>query len=330
MSAPFFSVVLPVYNGGKVFERCLAALGRSEFRDYELLVVDDGSRDGSGAAAKRHGARLLETGGPWGPARARNLGAREAAGDYLFFVDADCEVGPETLGRAAEALDRDPELTGLFGSYDDAPSDPALLSQYKNLQHHWVHQTGREEASSFWAGCGAIRRTVFLELGGFDADRYARPSIEDIELGYRLTAAGHRIRLDKSVQVKHHKSWRLGNLLKTDILDRGIPWTILMLGRQRIDNDLNVGTAGRASGLAAWVLVLSLIGGLFDARSFLVAAACILVLLVANRDFYGFLLEKRGFWFTIRAVPVHWLYYLYSVLAFAVGFVRHLGRRASG
>lgn len=326
MSRPFFSVVMPVHNGGAVFERCLEALGASTFADYELLVVDDGSTDGSPQAAERHGARLLRTGGRWGPGRARNLGAHEAVGEYLLFLDADCEVERETLEHAARALAADPGLTALFGSYDDSPAAPAVLSQYKNLQHHWVHQNAREDASTFWAGCGAVRRDAFLAAGGFDADRYGRPSIEDIELGYRLRAAGHRIRVDRSVRVKHHKRWRFWNLVRTDVFDRGIPWTRLMLERGTIDNDLNVDAGGRLSGMAAWLLVVSLVAAIVEPWSLAVSGLCVAALLWANRRFYGFLVRRRGAWFALRAIPLHWLYYLYSVAAFGLGVLAHLAR----
>lgn len=80
----------------------------------------------------------------------------------------------------------DTQVDALIGSYDDDPKSPDFISQYRNLMHCSVHQTGRSEASTFWSGCGAIRREVFLESGGFD-ETYVRPAIEDIELGYRLT-----------------------------------------------------------------------------------------------------------------------------------------------
>lgn len=329
MSEPLFSVVVPVYQGGEVFEHCLAALRRSSFESFELIVVDDGSTDGSIEVARRAGARVLETEGRSGPGRARNLGAGAAAGRYLLFLDADCEVAPETLARLAAAFEADPGLAAAFGSYDDRPAASSFLSQYKNLQHHWVHQQGRAAASTFWAGCGAVRRRIFLELGGFDVERYHRPSIEDIELGSRLRAAGHRIRLVKDVQVKHHKRWSLAGLLATDIFARAVPWTRLMLERGELADDLNVGAAGRLSGLAAWALVAALLASLVDPRALVVAAVAVGVLLVANRAFYRFLLAERGVWFTLRAVPVHWLYYLYSVAAFGLGVVRHVMGRLS-
>src|SRR5690606_24878254 len=112
-----------------------------------------------------------------------------------------------------------------------------------NLAHRHTHQLAKTEAGTFWSGCGAVRREVFFEFGGFDK-AFGRPCIEDIEFGMRLRAGGHRILLDKELQVEHLKRWRLWKLIKTDIFDRGIPWTRVLLSAA--DNgfkfdDLNIG-----------------------------------------------------------------------------------------
>lgn len=119
---------------------------------------------------------------------------------------------------------RELDLAALIGSYDDAPGATNFLSQYRNLLHHYVHQTGNEEASTFWGACGAVRREVFLAMGGFD-ESYRQASIEDIELGYRLKRAGLKILLCKALQVKHLKRWEAGSLLKADFCYRALPWT---------------------------------------------------------------------------------------------------------
>jgi GT2 family glycosyltransferase len=131
---------------------------------------------------------------------ARNLGAKVAQGEYLCFIDADCEVHRETLSNIVTTFQEHPDIDALFGSYDDEPKATNFIAQYKNLFHHYVHQNGQEDASTFWAGCGAIKRSLFLELGGFDVNRYRRPSIEDIELGYRIKQTGSKIYLAKNVQ----------------------------------------------------------------------------------------------------------------------------------
>ena len=201
---PSLSVVVPVRNGGTDFECCLRRLRDSSWTDFELIVVDDGSTDDSGRTGSPDGsdrgaARSAPRPGrrpqPRGPAR---LGA------LIFFLDADVAVYPGTLARGMTRFLADPSLTALFGSYDDRPPAPGVVSQFRNLLHHYVHQQGdfqddTRPAHTFWTGCGMIRREVFLDFGGFDPRLYPRPAIEDIELGYRLTRAGHRIVLARDV-----------------------------------------------------------------------------------------------------------------------------------
>ena len=241
------TMITPVYNGGAGFQRCLAAVQAAGVAPDEWLVVDDGSTDVSARWAQAAGAEVLTTASPAsGPAVARNLAAQHATGDLLFFCDADIEIRPDTLAHIRRTFAADRGLTALFGSYDDQPGDPDFISQYKNLFHHYVHQRADADASTFWGGCGVIRREVFLQLGGF-SPRYTLPSIEDIELGYLLKRHGYRICLDNTLQVKHLKRWTFTSLLHSDILARGIPWTELIWRERAFLNDLNLQTHNRVS-----------------------------------------------------------------------------------
>ena len=107
-----------------------------------------GSTDGSAEVAREFGVTVLSTEGRQGPAKARNLGARQARGEILFFLDADVCARPSTLQRVQSSFEEDPALDALIGSYDDAPSSPDFISQYKNLMHCFVHQSGRRSAST--------------------------------------------------------------------------------------------------------------------------------------------------------------------------------------
>jgi glycosyltransferase involved in cell wall biosynthesis len=321
--SPFLSIIIPVYNGGDQFRRCLAAIHQSTFSDWELVVVDDGSGDGSGALARQFGARLYSTSSQLGPAAARNIGAKIAKGEHLFFIDADCEVHSDTLANIAQVFRADPALEALFGSYDDAPGAPNFIAQYKNLFHHYVHQNGNEAAATFWTGCGAVKRTRFLALGGFDLQRYRRPSIEDIDLGYRLRQMGGRICLVKHVQVKHLKAWTLFTLLKSDIVDRGIPWTRLILRDRVFTRDLNLQTHNRVSVVAIYGLLLTLVISLWQPQGLFIGLGLVALLLWLNIDLYRFFYHKRGFLFALRVIPMHWLYYFYNAISFGCGLLLH-------
>lgn len=314
---PEISVIIPVHKGGTKFRLCLQSVQKAITLPAEIIVVADGETDGSWRMAEELGIQVMRLPVSGGPARARNAGARIAKGDILFFVDADVTIPLDALNQIHCSFQGDSGLAAAFGSYDDAPSETNFLSQYKNLLHHYVHQTASEHASTFWGACGAIRREVFWALDGFD-ETYRHPSIEDIELGYRVKKAGHRIHLLKTLQIKHLKRWGLISLLKADLFYRAFPWSRLILKERPMINDLNLKMSHRLSGILIWVGVLSAATAFYTSWA-LVALPCVMItLLWLNWDLYRYLISKRGLLFTLRAVPCHWFYYLYSTAAFGL------------
>ncbi|HKZ80632.1 MAG TPA: glycosyltransferase family 2 protein [Pyrinomonadaceae bacterium] len=318
-----FTVVVPVYNSTDDLRHCLAALAGSEFRDFEVVVVDDGSTEDVKSLVDGHGFSYLRIAGPGGPARARNRGVALARGRYVVFVDADVCVHRDALSHFAEAFAADPTIDAVIGSYDDAPAKQNFLSQYKNLFHHYVHQQSSGEVITFWSGCGAIRRELFLACGGFDEERYRRPAIEDIELGTWLSAAGHKIILNPQIKGQHLKRWTVWNLVKTDIFDRGIPWTRLMLRAGSMANTLNVKPIQRISVILTCVTLLTLLVSVWWPKALLGVVPLFLAVTLLNLDFYRFFFKRAGFWFTLRVVPLHWLYFSYCALSFVWGALLH-------
>ncbi len=327
---PFISVIVPVFNGGKFLYQCLDAIVASSCQSFELIVVDDGSTDDSAEVSRRKGARVLHTPRRQsGPAAARNHGAQQARGDVLFFVDADVVVRRETMSRVAAHFQDNPNLAALFGSYDDEPAEENFLSQYKNLQHHFVHQQSSSDAVTFWAGCGAIRRDVFTSVGGYDDRHYPKPSVEDIELGYRMRSAGHRILLDKELQVKHLKQWKLGSMLRADILYRAVPWSQLILKRQGMVNDLNLKTSDRISAGLTGLSLVALLFSLYKPQFLILVLFLLTTIFILNRKLYGFFFQKRGLVFTALTFFMQLLYYFYSGVAFVLCWCWYIfsGRR---
>jgi glycosyltransferase involved in cell wall biosynthesis len=316
------SIVVPVKNGGKAFVKCLLSLVEASPTPGEIIVVVDGGEDNSWLEAQKLGLKVIRELVSGGPARARNRGAREASGDILLFIDADVAVPSDLIGKVAEIFGREPNLAAIIGSYDDEPDAPNFFSKYKNLFHHFTHQQANSQASSFWGACGAIRRQSFLAAGGFD-EGYRNPSIEDIELGYRLTAAGYQIKLVKSLRVKHLKCWGWVALLRSDFFLRALPWTELILREGRFIRDLNLRISSRISVLTSYGILVALLGSVVWPWLFLIAVGLQLVLLSLNASLILFFHNKGGWWFAVRAFTWHCCYFLYSGLAFAIGTVKH-------
>ncbi len=334
---PRLSIIVPAYNNPPDLAECLAALRAQAPADAELMVVDDASTDETPAVAVAGGARLLRLRENSGPGAARNHGAAQATGEVLLFVDADVVVARGAVELVLRAFASDPGLAALFGSYDDDPRASSLVSRYRNLLHHFVHQEGNTQAATFWAGLGAVRRALFLAVGGFDAARFPRPSIEDIELGYRLRRAGHRIRLDRTIQGTHLKRWGLWSMLRTDVTCRALPWSRLIIETRHAPEDLNLRASQRVSCLLSGVAVATAMGAPWWRPLLGVGALALLGVAAINRRFYALLWRRGGARLAGLGFALHVLYFLYSAATFAfvllesrVRGARDGGRLASG
>ena len=317
--SPTVSVVIPVYNGADTLRHCLEAVLASDGPCYECIVVNDGSTDCSReiVAQFQDRVRLLDLAeGPRGPAYARNRGAELARGEILFFVDADVVLACGALRRVAATFSEQLGLAAVFGSYDASPAAAGLISQYRNLLHHFVHQNGNPDASTFWAGCGAIRQKVFEKVGGFDENRFPRASIEDVELGYRLRALGFSVLLDKDLQGTHLKCWNLFSLIRTDITGRAMPWSRLILETKKLPNDLNLKWGQRVSFALVALSCLLLLLAPLQPQWLAGSMAALLSVVVLNRSLYAFFFRQRGAVFAAGCIPLHLLYYFYSGLTY--------------
>jgi GT2 family glycosyltransferase len=315
--AATISLVMPVYNGERVLRQSLEPL-MAMCRSGELaevIVVDDGSIDGSAALAAECGARVVASGGRLGPGGARNVAASIAIGEILWFVDADVVVRPDAA-RALSAVFGATDAAAVFGSYDDRPPERNFLSQYKNLVHRFYHQRDPGDAETFWAGCGAIRKDVFIEAGGFDARRYPYPSIEDIELGTRLRNRGFRIVLAPEVQGTHLKVWRFRNLLHTDIVRRALPWSRLIQSEGGVPDTLNVGVGERVNAALAAGLVVSVALAAAGVAPLWLPIPVLIAVAAGNARLFAFFRAARGAIFAVAGVAFHQLYYLYSSAAY--------------
>lgn len=322
--APALSVVVPVHNGAGFLLQSLGALHASDLERsaWELIVVDDGSTDRSGDIARALADQVVTVPPPGrGRAGARNLGAEAARGSVLVFVDADVCVHEDALRRVREALGGETDLCAVFGAYDCSPAAPGLVSQYRNLLHRYVHERDAGASVTFWTGLGAVRRAAFEAAGGFDE----QVRLEDVELGYRLSAVGCRIELDPRIQGTHLKRWSLAEIIRTDVSERGVPWMRLLLARRhrntprtlnvRLRERVLTGLMGFASLAATAALLTS------DPRWTIAAGAALVGVTLGDLHFLSWLGRQRGGAFALRVIPLRGLYYLLNVLSVVLAVV---------
>jgi hypothetical protein len=156
----------------------------------------------------------------------------------------------------------------------------------------------------------------FAAVGGFDCERFAVPSIEDIELGAGLRAAGHRILLAKEIQAKHLKKWKAISVLRTDIFCRALPWSKLILTGHGLVNDMNLKTADRLSAVLVGLSVAIFPFLYWQPVLILLLVFLLLTIVFLNRKIFHFFLKKKGLLFALAAFPWQFLYFFYSGATF--------------
>ena len=327
---PYLSVIVPVKNGHSVLPRMLEALHHSQLprETWELIVVDDGSTDDTVAIASEHADLVIRLPGrSRGPGYARNRGVERARGDCVVFLDSDVLVRPDTLTRIAATMSSRADVDAVFGAYCDEPEAAGVVSKYRNLLHHYTHAQEPGEAQTFWAGCGCVRRTVFVAVGMYDEWRFSRPQIEDVELGYRLSAHGHRILLQPEIQVTHLKRWTFSGMLKADFMDRGVPWARLLAEQRALlgpaaSKAKSLSLRAKEKSNTFLVCLGLLLLALSVPRNPLLAslgAVCLLLVVLRAMPLYSFFHRKRGLVFAICGVVLHMIYYLTAAVSVVWG-----------
>src|SRR5688500_9088327 len=217
---PYLSVNVLAHDSARTLATCLDAIDRSDLpRDcWELIVVDDASADDSALIAAEYADTVISLpGNPRGPAYARNRGFEVSRGEGVVFIDPGARVHGDTLRRIALVFAHEPDVSAVFGSYDTSSPSVGVVSTYRNLLHHYVHRQTAGDAETFWAVCGAVRREVFIEAGMYDEWRFARPQVEDMELGQRIRGLGYQIVLRPEISVTNLSEWTFRAAIRSDL-----------------------------------------------------------------------------------------------------------------
>ena len=325
------AVVVPAHRAGPDLDRCLEALAALDPAPDQVVVAVDGADPAVVDRARRAGAVVVPLPRRGGPGRARNEGVRRTSADVVLFCDSDVVAHADAVGVVQDHLAARPQVAAVFGRYDDRPPAPQVLSQVKNLTHRHVHTTTGPEATTFWAGLGAVRREAFAAVGGFD-EAYGRPCVEDVELGHRLRAAGHRVEVVPALEGAHLKRWTARSLLVTDVRDRAVPWSAMVLREGRVDDDLDVdrrarvqvGLAGLALGAAAGAVA----GRRRRRAAVAVAAAAVAGQLALDVGLLRALARDGGLRHALVGAAWQPLRHTYSGAGLAVALADHVGQRA--
>jgi GT2 family glycosyltransferase len=244
------SVVIVNWNQRDFLRACLGALARQTGTEFETIVVDNGSHDGSPEMAETEfRARVIRNTGNRGFCAANNQGIAAARGEFVALLNNDTEVEPGWLAALVRACTRSPDV-GMAASKVLVWEDPRRIDKVGHLIYPDGQNKGRgsgaldtgqydREEEVLWPdGCAALyRKTMLDRIGGFDEDFFAYG--DDAELGLRARIAGWKCRYTPEAVVRHHRGSTLGkdSAWRLELIERNrlllafklFPWSLLWL-----------------------------------------------------------------------------------------------------
>jgi len=309
------SIIIPVGPSSPFLSNCLEGLKNSTSKNFEVILVFDGWQ-GDGFIDKNYSYSIKSlTVEKAGPAKCRNEGAKLAENELLLFLDSDVVLHKESIAMALHSMQAK-NADAIIGSYDDAPAQKDFVSQFRNLLHHYHHQQNNGQEAVFWGAFGLIKKKVFTAVGGFN-ENFTEPSVEDIELGYRLHDQGYLAILDASILLKHLKKWTITNMVYTDVFKRALPWTILLAKHNKWSkNKLNTNSKEKLTALVALLNFCFLFLGIWQAYFLYVAFFSLLIFILLQKSFYAMLARKCTIICCLTSIILHHIYYFSAIAGF--------------
>ncbi|MGC9327201.1 MAG: glycosyltransferase [Candidatus Hinthialibacter sp.] len=327
-----YSIIIPVYNGEKTLPDTLRSVKNLQYDSYEVIVVDDGSSDESGALARRHGAVVLRLENNQGPAHARNVGAAHAAYDTVLFTDSDVLLPKRSLEKL-DARFRESGADAVQGTFSEVCPFANYFSQYKNLYNRFVLNRLPDWIDTTFTSITAVKKSAFEDCGGFDAN-IRGASVEDRTLGRNLIQKGFRIRFDQSLEVVHNKKLTMMGFLRNQFRRSRDLTKLLLRNRMQtpeespamssFSEDGRFGTNSLSTMARipiAYTLLVLLFLGVFDPVFGILALVFLAIFIGMIAPFEWELLKQKKLSFALTGIGVNFIDALVSGLGIAAGMV---------
>ncbi len=317
---PLVSVIIPSYNSSRTLDLCLQSVAAQTYPHLEVIVVDDGSTDGSDQIALAHGATLVRTEKNSGQSVARNLGADHARGEILFFLDSDVALDTRGVEIAVRTLQDNPRIGAICGAYDPEPLLPTTLAaQYRTVEQYvWFNEV-EGPIQGLYSALFGIRADVFREIGPFDP---ALRHTEDQDYGFRLLQR-YEMWVTTEIHGRHDHDATLRTIFRK-VFQRTRLGMQLWLRYRSLPG-------GAASGARAWssatVLAMALtlpLPWLLGPLAALIPVAFAVLTLTLDFAMFRHAFASRGVGFGIYFTVVRFLVLLTTAVAASIGVVQYL------
>jgi len=302
---PYASVIVPCYNEEERIRDCLLALIKQEcYIPYEIIVVDDGSNDGTCDQVKAFIREAVPLKGinvklivaeHGGPARARNIGIKNAVGELILFVDADCVANPFWLRTLTRRM-KDEVAAGVGGTYRTRNPE-SKVACFIGLDIEYRHMNMGTYTDFLGSYNACFEKSVLMEVGGFD-ESFTEANAEDNDLCYRILERGYTLIYEPAAWVIHHHPSTIRQFIKQQF--RRAMWRVFLYKKnpKRVKGDRYAGLCTLVQPLLLGLIsFLILLWGLISKILFIALVAALLTgamgLIGANARLLSWIYRKQ-------------------------------------
>ncbi|MBL18570.1 MAG: hypothetical protein CMC82_01900 [Flavobacteriaceae bacterium] len=289
------SLVIPCFNCENTITNCIKSIYNGEVLPQEIIAVNDNSTDNTlktlvKLKSQFRELKILNTSENLGPAKARNVGAKQAKCDFLFFVDSDTELDKKTIKIFKKNCNK---YDAIVGIYKELPLNSGYAPFYKSSFYFYLFKNQEVITyDQFSASCAGINKKVFLDLKGYDEWFKPGCDLENEEFGHRIVENNHSMVLMPEIQVAHHFPYFF-KMIKTFFLRTSL-WMEMFLVRKKFSSA--AGTAGMGSACVSLSISLfTLFFAYFNYLFLIVSALFLVVFLKFHFPFYYYIIKNYNF-----------------------------------
>lgn len=307
------SIIIPSRNAEATIGECLKAAFASNYKDFEVIVVDDFSSDNSLELIKQFPCKCIQLTDHSGASIARNVGVQHSSGEILFFTDADCLLKEDDLTIAVETFLSAGSNVIVGGTYTIQPVDDTFFSRFQSIFIHYSESRNTENPDYLATHAMIIGTLDFKKSGGF-SENYL-PILEDVEFSHRMRRKGYRLKLNPMIQVRHIFGYALTESMN-NAFRKSMYWTIYSIKNKDLFKDSGTASIGLKLNTTFWlinilILNFSIMSGELQFLSVILFTTSIN--LTINRGLLSAFYNTGGISFLLRAAAYYVLLYPVAV-----------------
>lgn len=312
------SIIVPVYNSEKAINQCLKHIFNSDYKNFEVIVVDDGSTDSTIEKVKKYKCIIIRLKKNKGVANARNVGAKNSTSEFLVFVDSDVLVHKDTFSKMVEKYKSNPKVKSIgaidSGEYILRNFGEKFITLKRSYAYKWKDKEKFRLFSCIQSECGFIEKRVFNEVKGFDS-KYKGVGVEEYELAHRLLKKGYKNYIYRDILYYHYKGSL--NRRARELFKRTSTYIPFFLKKRSFESEGCTGSIfDSLMTLFSFLSLISIPLVLLSLKLLIVPIFFLIIILISHIKFLYSLSAKEGFLFSFLSYFAS--IYLYTTTGFGI------------